>query len=117
MPVIHLFAIVEETISSINNYAGTEFVPLIVNALCRAKMGLNNLMATYVTKAETVSNMKVILLNIDLTLDKHKHLISSHYAASSVLPRLPTTPIPTPVGKSDDACYGVSPILDGSDPR
>lgn len=43
--VIQLNTIVDETITMINKYEDTEFLPLIVNTFSRAKMGLNNLLS------------------------------------------------------------------------
>ena len=120
--IIQLNAVIDDAIASLISYKETEFVPLIVNALCRCKIGLNNLIGTYTGKADTVSRIKTTLVNIDLTLEKYKHMISGHYTASSLLPRPHLThPVSTPLAQTprsgEDSCYGTSPIGDANDPR
>ena len=116
--VIQLNTIVDETITMINKYEDTEFLPLIVNTFSRAKMGLNNLLSTYANKAETIASLKVLLLNIEMTLEKHKTLLVGHY------PPPKTNSINIPGSKSSsissspsDTAYGISPITDNTDPR
>lgn len=93
------------------------------NALARSKTGLTNLMETYSHRADTISGLRIVLLNIELTLDKYKHLIHGHYVNSNAIP------IPSMKKKSESASgsseagsateeYGISPVKDSYiDPR
>lgn len=74
--VIQINSIIDQTIDAIREYKDTEFFTLIINGLARAKNGLLNLATTYQYRPDTVAQLHVSLANIQLQLDKHKHLIS-----------------------------------------
>lgn len=110
--IVQLNTLIDEAIRAIKSYSGTVFVPLIVNALSRTKGGLNNLAVTYAKKDETVSNIRVILTNIDLTLNEYKHLLTEHYVASLPIPFSESSPQPqqnSPTGAITQP-FGTSPI-------
>lgn len=115
--VTALNSIVDEAINALTSYSGTEYVSLIVNALARSKTGLTNLMETYAFRADTVSSLRIVLLNIELTLDKYKHLIHGHYVNSNAIP-IPSMKKKADSDESDESSkpggpgekYGVSPI-------
>lgn len=76
--IFQINAIIDDAIKAIMEYQNTEFLPLIVNALSKASRGLSNLTSTYHKRPDTVIQIQVCLMNINLQLDKYKHLINGH---------------------------------------
>ena len=74
--VVQINSIIDQTIDAIKEYLDTEFFTLIINGLARAKTGLLNLATTYQHRPDTVAQLHVSLANIQLQLDKYKHLIT-----------------------------------------
>lgn len=76
--MIHLNQIVQQAIGTINEYQNTEFCPIIINHLSGAKIGIRNLEITYQSDPSVVAQLDVCISNIDLQLEKNKHLLEGH---------------------------------------
>lgn len=76
--LVNLSQIVQASINSINEYKNTEFCHLIVNHLALAKIGIQNLQATYQSDPSTVAQMEVLVDNIELQLSKNRELLDGH---------------------------------------
>jgi hypothetical protein len=63
--------IIDRTILAIEEYSNKEYVKLLLENLAKAKIGIENLILTYTEHPETISNLRVYIINIDLTLKKH----------------------------------------------
>jgi hypothetical protein len=63
--------IIDRTILAIEEYTNKDYVNLLLENLCKTKNGIENLIITYKDNPDTVSNLKVHVINIDLTLKKH----------------------------------------------
>lgn len=63
--------IIDRTILAIEEYTNKEYVKLLLENLNKAKAGIENLILTYTEHPDTVSNLRVHIINIDLTLKKH----------------------------------------------
>lgn len=63
--------IIDRTILAIEEYSNKEYVKLLLENLAKAKIGIENLILTYTEHPETISNLRVHIINIDLTLKKH----------------------------------------------
>lgn len=61
--------LVSQTIQAMNEYYGTEFFGLIIEALTKAKAGINNLISTYNIDPATASTLKLIRDNIQIQLN------------------------------------------------
>jgi hypothetical protein len=70
--------IIDRTILAIEEYSNKEYVKLLLENLAKAKIGIENLILTYTDHPETISNLRVYIINIDLTLKKHGVSIN-HY--------------------------------------
>jgi len=70
--LVHLNQIVEQTVEAIDDYKDTEFLPIIIIAFAKAKIGINNLITTYKEQPMVVSQINVILSNINLQLKNHR---------------------------------------------
>lgn len=76
--------VIDTSITSIKNYANTEFLKVIIEYLYKARAGIVNLSATYQGDPEFSSHMKVCLDNIDIQLNKHQHLIDCMMGKNSM---------------------------------
>ncbi len=74
--------VIERAIDAITEYRDSEFLPLILDSLSRAKDKIEYLLETYQNRPDTVSKLKVCVKNIDLQLDKNRQYLR---------------PIPTPL--------------------
>jgi hypothetical protein len=63
--------IIDRTILAIEEYSNKEYIKLLLENLAKAKIGIENLILTYTEHPETISNLRVYIINIDLTLKKH----------------------------------------------
>jgi len=63
--------IIDRTILAIEEYSNKEYIKLLLENLGKAKTGIENLILTYTEHPETISNLRVHIINIDLTLKKH----------------------------------------------
>jgi hypothetical protein len=63
--------IIDRTILAIEEYTNKDYVKLLLENLNKAKTGIENLILTYTEHPDTVSNLRVHIINIDLTLKKH----------------------------------------------
>jgi hypothetical protein len=63
--------IIDRTILAIEEYTNKDYINLLLENLCKTKNGIENLIITYKDNPDTVSNLKVHIINIDLTLKKH----------------------------------------------
>jgi len=78
--------IIDRTILAIEEYSNKEYVKLLLENLSKAKIGIENLILTYTDHPETISNLRVYIINIDLTLKKHGYVTSEqqrHYKEES----------------------------------
>ena len=62
--------IIDRTILAVEEYSNKEYVKLLLENLAKAKTGIENLILTYTEHPDTVSNLRVHIINIDLTLKK-----------------------------------------------
>lgn len=76
--MVHLNQIIQTAISAIAEYQKTEFCRIIVNSLASAKIGIQNLMVTYQNDPYMVAQIDVCISNIDLQLEKNRHLLGGH---------------------------------------
>jgi hypothetical protein len=68
--------IVDEAIIKLTTYKDNEkYVSLIINLLASDRVSIESLITTYREDPKMISNIKVILTNIDLQLDQYRHLI------------------------------------------
>lgn len=74
--MVHLGQIVDQSIVAINDYQNTEFCAIIVNHLARAKMGIQTLSTTYSDDPQIISQIEVMVQNIDIQLSKNKNLLT-----------------------------------------
>ncbi len=76
--ILHIHQIIDLAIASIDEYRDTEFLPLILNRLAEAKVGITNLITTYRRYPDTIAKISVCLDNINIQLEKNKHLLKGH---------------------------------------
>lgn len=76
--IMHIDRIIQMTITAINEYQGTDFCPIIVNNLAHAKIGIQCLSTTYQPDPYMVSQMDVFISNIDMQLEKNRHMLEGH---------------------------------------
>lgn len=76
--MLHLNQIVQQAISSIDEYKNTEFCALIVNNLAQSKIGIQNLSCTYQDDPSVVAQINICLSNIDIQLEKNRMLLEGH---------------------------------------
>jgi len=62
--------IIDRTILAVEEYHNKEYIKLLLENLSKAKVGIENLILTYTEHPDTVSNLRVHIINIDLTLKK-----------------------------------------------
>jgi hypothetical protein len=69
--------------------------------LSKAKSGIENLILTYTDHPETISNLRVHIINIDLTLKKHGYVIEKRNQSDELQKIIDTIQIkktiPTPI--------------------
>ena len=82
--MLHIRQIVTQAIAAINDYYETEFCQLIVNHLAQSKIGLANLASTYESDPNIKANIDIIIVDIDLQLNRHKKLLDGHADKSHV---------------------------------
>jgi len=66
--------IIDRTILAIEEYSNKEYIKLLLDNLSKAKIGVENLILTYTEHPETISNLRVHIINIDLTLKKYGYI-------------------------------------------
>ena len=66
--------IIDRTILAIEEYSNKEYIKLLLDNLAKAKVGIENLILTYTEHPETISNLRVHIINIDLTLKKYGYI-------------------------------------------
>jgi hypothetical protein len=101
--------IIDRTILAIEEYANKEYVRLLLENLSKAKTGIENLMLTYTEHPDTISNLRVHLINIDLTLKKYNFSPSQDFNKKHIEP-VPIQNVsiqtvktnPVPIGSSFD---------------
>lgn len=76
--MIHLNQIIHQTICAINEYHETEFNKIVINHLSKAKVGIQNLITTYQEDPSIVAQIEICIANIDLQLEKNRHLLDGH---------------------------------------
>lgn len=85
--------IIDRTILAIEEYSNKEYVKLLLENLAKAKIGIENLILTYTEHPETISNLRVYIINIDLTLKKHG--VSIHPYEISTTKKIPQESFPS----------------------
>ena len=89
--LIYLNQLIQQSINAINEYQDTEFCKLIVNQLAQAKIGILSFATTYQRYPDVVAQIEVCVSNIDLQLEKNRHLLDGHQKQiSNENPILPT---------------------------
>jgi hypothetical protein len=73
--IAHIQQIIEQTIEAIEEYYSSEFLPIIVSTLYKAKIGIVNLKTTYQNKPPVIMKLNVILANINHQLQNHKDIL------------------------------------------
>ena len=68
--------LVKETLQLVKRYEDSPFLKNIINSLSEARMGINSLIGTYRDDIELVGRLKVILTDVDLQLEKYRHLLN-----------------------------------------
>lgn len=86
--VDYLKYLLAETITSIQDYAQTEYCKIIVNHLALARPGIDNLTHTYKDDPNIVSQLNVILENIDILLKKNKKFIIMGFQSQIIPPKI-----------------------------
>src|SRR3989338_1259481 len=76
--MLYLSSTINQAITAINEYNDTEFKVVIVNHLAGTKPGLNNLLETYGPDLSIVSQISVLITNIDIQLEKNRELLDGH---------------------------------------
>jgi hypothetical protein len=96
--------IIERTILAIEEYQNKEYNKLLLDNLAKAKSGIENLILTYTDHPETISNLRVHIINIDLTLKKHGYSIEKRNQSEElqkiidqIQMKKNSTPLPTPI--------------------
>ena len=77
--IIFLKAVLSETILAIKDYSSTEFLKIVVNHLKLARPGIQNLCVTYADDPNVLSQLQVIMENIDIQLYKNRELIDPSF--------------------------------------
>lgn len=80
--------IIDRTILAIEEYTNKEYVKLLLDNLSKAKTGIENLILTYTEHPDTVSNLRVHIINIDLTLKKHGYTVSKSETQTNELQKI-----------------------------
>jgi hypothetical protein len=62
--------IIDRTILAIEEYTNKDYIKLLIENLAKAKSGIENLILTYTEHPDTVSNLRVHIINIDPTFKK-----------------------------------------------
>nr|QBK91939.1 MAG: uncharacterized protein LCPAC304_02810 [Pithovirus LCPAC304] len=68
----HINQIIEQTVEAIGEYKGTEFLPILIEALTKAKIGIANLTTTYKDQPSVVARISVVITNINHQLRNYK---------------------------------------------
>ena len=63
--------VINDSMKAINEFKDTEFLADIVNSLSNCKTGLTNLRTTYQDYPDTSAQLRVIMKNIDIQLEKN----------------------------------------------
>lgn len=85
-----------QTILAIQDYRDTEFCKIIINHLSLSKSGIQNLAITYADDPNILSQLNVILENIDIQLNKNKKFLEPNFK-SMIQPQIASSPpIPIP---------------------
>jgi hypothetical protein len=66
--------IVEQGILAIQEYNSTNYLPIILENLSKAKIGIENLILTYSDHPNTISKLRIYILNIDIIL-KERNIV------------------------------------------
>ena len=72
--VIQINAIVDQTITALQEYKDTEFMSLIVNGLADAKSGIANLAITYSHRPETVAQINVCIITVSYNWTRTRNI-------------------------------------------
>jgi len=79
--ILEINSIIDQFILALKNYGETEFLPMIVDTLARMKNGgLMNLLKTYADAPDTTAELRVCIMNVELQLQRYKHLIQGYKA-------------------------------------
>lgn len=77
--------ILAKTINAIQDFANTEFCKLVVNHLAIARVGIVNLTITYADDPNILSQINVILENIDIQLAKNRKLLVKFNGSEGII--------------------------------
>lgn len=73
--LLHINQIIDQAIGAIDEYANTEFIEIIVATLSKAKIGIINLITTYQDHPHVISQVNVIISNINLQLERNRRYL------------------------------------------
>jgi hypothetical protein len=73
--IFHLSQIIDQSIRALEAYNNTTFCEIIINSMAKAKNGIQNLKTTYQKDPFVVSQIEACISNIDMQLEKNKHLL------------------------------------------
>ncbi len=85
-----------QTILAIMDYKDTEFCKIIINHLALTKPGIQNLAITYADDPNILSQLNVILENIDIQLNKNRKFLEPNFKSIVVQCPTPSTPTVSP---------------------
>ena len=74
--------IVNRTVDAIVDHKNTAYIGILVNKLSDAKEGIASLLVTYGSFPKTIARINVQLQNIDLQLERYRHLIKGYKPGS-----------------------------------
>lgn len=87
----HVEQIINRAIEAIDNSKYEEHLPLVINGLNSAREGLCNLTFTYNRDPKVKSHINVQLQNMDIQLNRFKHLLRG-FTPAEVVANLPPSP-------------------------
>lgn len=67
--------VIDQTFSAIRDPRNRDYIKLIVNALSRARVGINNTQTTYQFSPSFLASIRVTLKNIELQLEKYSNVL------------------------------------------
>lgn len=84
----YLKFLLADTIAAIQDYYQTEYCKIIVNHLALAKPGIQNLTITYKEDPNILSQLNVIIENIDMLLEKNKKFLIMDFKSMIIKPEV-----------------------------
>jgi hypothetical protein len=73
--VIYIEDVIGETIRCLKDYQDKNYLILITNSLNNARGGITNLLSTYSDYTDTISQLKILIRDLDLQLSEHRRYL------------------------------------------